>query len=142
MLAMMVRGAIDYLKNGLQIPEKVKAWTTEQRDSLDDLAEFLEECCVMEERHELPSAYSTRIKASDLRDCWNIWYAENRDRKHIPGGRSLSLKLDQRDIPRIRSNGTWRLGLELKPDWRSRVEDEQRKSASRRDTSSYVQNEF
>lgn len=141
-LAMMVRGAIDYLKNGLQIPEKVKAWTTEQRDSLDDIAEFLEECCIMEEKRELPAAYSLRIKASDLRDCWNIWYAENRDRKHIPGGRTLSLKLDQRDIPRIRSNGTWRLGLELKPDWRSRVEDEQQRSASRRDTSSYVQNEF
>ena len=141
-LAMMVRGAIDYLKNGLQIPEKVKAWTTEQRDSLDDIAEFLEECCIMEEKHELSSAYSLRIKASDLRDCWNIWYAENRDRKHIPGGRSLSLKLDQRDIPRIRSNGTWRLGLELKPDWRSRVDDEQQRSASRRDVSSYVQSDF
>ena len=141
-LAMMVRGAIDYLKNGLQIPEKVKAWTTEQRDSLDDIAEFLEECCIMEEKRELPSAYSLRIKASDLRDCWNLWYAENRDRKHIPGGRSLSLMLDKRDIPRIRSNGTWRLGLELKPDWRSRVEDEQQRSASRRDVSSYVQNEF
>lgn len=123
-LARLVRGAMEYVRDGLVIPEQVRAWTRDQRDVQDDLAAFLKECCVVEEKRDIPDAYQTRIRSKDLIDAWSVWYAENRDRKHIPSGKALGIMLDKREFIKKVSNGTWRLGLALNPEWESKMDAE------------------
>lgn len=63
-LVRMVRGAIEYLRDGgLQFPEKVHRWTESQRTNWDDLAQFLAEWCVCEPCHERIEEYETSISA-------------------------------------------------------------------------------
>lgn len=121
-LARMVRGAMDYLANGrLTIPEKVRIWTQDQRDTMDDLGAFLDECCIQEVKRSNPDEYQTRVSAKDLNDAWAIWYTENRDRKHIPSAKALGMMLEKREIPRKRSGGIWRLGIQLNAEWQDRI---------------------
>ncbi|MGN1038183.1 MAG: DNA primase, partial [Mailhella sp.] len=119
---------------------EVKSWTSDARDKFDDLSDFLDECCIMEKRQENAGSYMTMVTAKDLNTAWNIWYAANRDRRHIPSGRALGTMLDKREIPKKLSNGTWRLGICLKPEWEAFVEDENEKST--RNTSRRFQGEF
>ena len=123
-LVRLVRGAMEYVRDGLVVPAQVRAWTADQRDTQDDVAAFLEECCNVEPRRDLLEAYQTKIRSKDLNDAWATWYAENRDRKHIPSGKSLGIMLDKREIPKKVSNGTWRLGLELNEEWFAKMETE------------------
>ncbi len=130
-LARVVRGAMEYTRDGLNTPEIVKQWNRDVRNSFDDLTAFLTECCEMEPKRDSVKAYQTSISAKDLNTAWGIWYAENRDRRHIPSGKTLGVLLDKREIPKKLSNGTWRLGLMLKDEWASRVEEEQRRGGRR-----------
>lgn len=146
-LARMVRGALDYVRDGLRPPAKVRAWTQDQRDAMDDVADFLAECCLpLEEKHDLPQDYRLRIRAKDLHDAWTIWYGENRDKRHIPSAKTLGLMLDKREIPKHMSNGTWRLGLMLNSDWTLIVAEKQdaddRKGRKNRDTSTHFRDGF
>ena len=141
-LARMVRGAMEYLRDGLNDPPEVKSWTSDARDKFDDLSDFLDECCIMEKRQENAGSYMTMVTAKNLNTAWNIWYAANRDRRHIPSGRALGTMLDKREIPKKLSNGTWRLGICLKPEWEAFVEDENERAGRTRNTSSRFQGEF
>ena len=126
-LARMVRGAMDYIRDGrLQLPAKVRAWTKDERDRMDDVADFLTECCLpLEEPHEEVKDYRHKIRAKDLNDAWVLWYGQNRDRRNIPSAKALGLMLDKREIRKHMSNGTWRLGLELNPEWVVMVAEKQ-----------------
>lgn len=138
-LARLVRGALEYVRDGLNVPEKVKAWNDDVRNSYDDVAEFLNECCERESKRDNNEAYVTRIRASELYAAWALWFAENRDKRHIPGGKALGSMLDKREVPKTRSNGTYRLGLCLKDEWARRVEENGR---DRKDKSTYVHDDF
>lgn len=138
-LARLVRGALEYVRDGLNVPEKVKAWNEDVRNSYDDVADFLNECCERESKRDDPEAYVTRIRASELYAAWVLWFAENRDKRHIPGGKALGAMLDKREVPKIRSNGTYRLGLSLKDEWARRVEESGR---DKKDKSTYVHDDF
>ena len=130
-LARIVRGAMEYTRDGLNTPEIVKQWNRDVRSTYDDLTAFLNECCEIEPKRDNVKAYMTSISAKDLNTAWGIWYAENRDRRHIPSGKTLGAMLDKREIPKKLSNGTWRLGLMLKEEWAKRVDDEQSRGARR-----------
>ena len=65
-LALLVKGCMDVLMNGLRIPEKVLQFTREQIDSFDDIGRFLKECCVLEDPPTGGREYETRTAASEL----------------------------------------------------------------------------
>ena len=127
-LARMVKGAVEYLKNGfdLNVPEKVKAWAREQRLKFDDLAQFLEEWCVREPYQENPKDYQLKVRANELYDAFCLWYAENRDKRYSISTRRFGELLNKKGIPSMKSNGTWRLGLTLTAVARERVENHAR----------------
>lgn len=117
-LVMLVRGAMEYLKDGLALPDQVKEWTTNQRKKWDDTGQFLEECCILEEHCDDPSDYKLRIGAAELHEYYMIWYARNkdgRDRGKI-SAKFFAQLLDKKNIASIRSNGTKRLGIDLTND--------------------------
>ena len=118
---------MEYLRDGLKVPEKVKRWNEEVRNSFDDVSHFLEDCCERERKQADPNAYRTSVSAKELNCAWALWYADNRDRRHIPSGKTLGISLDKKEIPKKHSNGTRRMGLCLKPEWEAKVQDELRK---------------
>lgn len=122
-LARMVRGAIEYLNDGLKTPDKVKDWTKQQRASWDDLAQFIEDWCELEPRQENPDAYRTKISATDLHDAFCIWYARYKDKRFSISAKKFSAMLDKKDIPSKRSNGIRRLGITLKSKAWSELEE-------------------
>lgn len=112
-LVRMVRGATEYLRDGLCVPEKVKAWTKEQRSHWDDIGRFISEWCEVEEERSDPSGYKLQIKATDLHEAFCIWYARNVDKRFGISGRKFGEQLNKRNIPFKRSNGIQRLGITL-----------------------------
>ncbi len=124
-LARMVQSAVKYAWLGkIEIPQKVKDWTQNERDIMDDLGAFLAECCIIEDKHDTLDEYMTQIKAKDLNKAWAIWYAENRDAKRIPSSKALAIMLEKREIYRKKVGGVmYRLGLELNGEWQERIEE-------------------
>ena len=130
-LACMVRGGMEYLRDGLKIPEKVRQWTKEQRTSWDDVGLFISEWCEMEEHQENPEKYKTRIKAIDLHEAFCIWYALNRDKRYSVSAKKFAEMLNKKDIPYKRSDGSWRLGIRLNYDGVQGVDDYKNSHAGR-----------
>lgn len=118
-LIRMVRGATEYLRAGLQIPDKVKSWTKEQRSHWDDIGRFIAEWCELEPEQQDASMYKLRISATELHEAFCIWYARNVDKRYSISGRKFGEALTKRGIPVTRSNGKKRLGLTLTEEaWR------------------------
>jgi len=122
-LARMVMGGMEYLRDGLKIPDKVRQWTKEQRAKWDDVGTFINEWCEREPYKENPDAYHTRISAADLYDAFSLWYALNRDKRFSVSAKKFSEMLNKKDIPYKRSNGSWRLGIRLNPEGQQALED-------------------
>lgn len=118
-LARMVRGAMEYLRDGLQVPDQVKEWTKEQRANWDDVGAFITEWCVLEPHEKNPDNYCTRSSSKDLHEAFSRWYAENRDSRFSISAKKFSEMLNKKDIPYKRSNGSWRLGIALNDDART-----------------------
>lgn len=137
-LARMVRGAMEYLKEGLRIPPKVQGWTRSQRMKWDDLGQFFEEWCELEPRQENPDAYVTRIAAADLYEAYCLWYARNKDRRYSISAKKFADLLNKKDIPGKRSNGSWRLGIVLNAEGQDALEE----ARSRRDPSGSFRGSF
>ena len=132
-LARMVRGAMDYMDGGLKVPAEVKQWTQDQRDTWDDLGQFFTECCQLEAHQDNSKNYTLRIQASDLHEAFCIWYAENKDKRYAISAKMFAQLLNKKDIDIIRSNGTWRLGIDLKPEWKDKLEDRREEEQARKD---------
>jgi putative DNA primase/helicase len=77
-LAWLVRGCLEWQKQGMNPPAMVTAATEEYRMGEDYLAQFLEDCCIQ-------SAMS-QVKAGDLYKAFAEWYQEhvNGDEKKTP----------------------------------------------------------
>ncbi len=115
-LARMVMGCMEYLKDGLKIPDKVRDWTRQQRASWDDVGLFIGEWCEQEPHQENPELYKYRIPSADIHEAFCIWYARNRDRRFSISAKKFAEMLNKKDIPSKRSNGMWRLGIRLNPE--------------------------
>lgn len=122
-LARMVRGGMEYLRDGLKIPDKVKDWTREQRASWDDVGMFISEWCEMELHQGNPDDYKTRIPVADLYDAFCSWYALNRDKRYGVSSRKFADMLNKKDISYKRSNGSWRLGIRLNAEGENALAD-------------------
>lgn len=122
-LARMVRGCMEYLRDGLKIPDKVKEWTREQRASWDDVGLFIIDWCEQEPHQDNPDAYATRISSTDLHEAFCIWYARNRDKRFSISAKKFAEMLNKKDIPYKRSNGSWRLGIRLNAEGENALAD-------------------
>jgi putative DNA primase/helicase len=67
-LAWAVNGCLEWQRDGLQVPDRVKAATASYRTSQDHLGRFLEERCTVEN-----TAY---VSARDLRAAYETWCEE------------------------------------------------------------------
>lgn len=122
-LARMVRGCMEYLRDGLKIPDKVRDWTREQRASWDDVGLFISDWCEQEAHQDNPDAYTTRISSTDLHEAFCIWYARNRDKRYSVSAKKFADMLNKKDIPYKRSNGSWRLGIRLNAEGENALAD-------------------
>ena len=122
-LARMVRGSMEYLRDGLKIPDKVREWTREQRASWDDVGLFISEWCISESHQANPDNYTLKVSATDLHEAFCIWYARYRDRRYSISAKKFSEALNKKDIAYKRSNGSWRLGIDLTVEARMELED-------------------
>ena len=122
-LARMVRGSMEYLRDGLKIPDKVREWTREQRASWDDVGLFISEWCVSEPYQANPDKYTMKVSATDLHEAFCVWYARYRDRRFSISAKKFAEALNKKDIAYKRSNGSWRLGIDLTAEARNELED-------------------
>ena len=121
-LARMVRGSMEYLRDGLKIPDKVREWTREQRASWDDVGLFISEWCISESHQANPDNYTLKVSATDLHEAFCIWYARYRDRRYSISAKKFSEALNKKDIAYKRSNGSWRLGIDLTDEARKELD--------------------
>lgn len=122
-LTRMVKGCMEYLRDGLNIPDKVRDWTREQRAKWDDVGQFINEWCEQEPHQDNPDNYHTRISATDLHEAFCIWYARNRDKRFSVSAKKFAEMLNKKDIPYKRSNGSWRLGIRLNAEGENALAD-------------------
>lgn len=112
-LAWAIRGALDWQRDGLQLPDRVKAATAAYRATQDHLGRFLDERCIVTD-----AAYVT---AADLRAEYEAWCDEVGETSWSP--RALGIELGRRgfDSTRRGSGATrsryW-LGIGLLDDGR------------------------
>jgi putative DNA primase/helicase len=101
-LAWIVRGCLEWRREGLQAPNEVRKATGEYRAEMDVLAGFLAQCCELETGHW--------EYAKNLYDCYKRWCDENGERPEPQrkfGGR-LGERGFQRDRGGSRGAGIWR----------------------------------
>jgi len=101
-LAWVVRGCLQWRREGLQAPDEVHKATGEYRAEMDILAGFLAECCELDTGHW--------EYAKDLYECYKRWCDENGERPEPQrkfGGR-LGERGFQRDRGGSRGAGIWR----------------------------------
>lgn len=103
-LAWMVRGCLEWQRNGLQIPDAVRAATAEYRTEQDTLGRFVEDCCTCNS--------AARVKFSDLYSALERWCADGGD--NLPGRRFVGSWLKDQNFKERQSNGRWYLGIGLK----------------------------
>lgn len=68
--AWMVEGLLDFLENGLQVPQSVLDATTEYRDESDPIGAFLTTCCVITGDH------TDKVLSKELGDAFNYFLME------------------------------------------------------------------
>ena len=101
-LAWIVRGCLEWRREGLQAPDEVRRATGQYRAEMDVLAGFLAECCELDTGHW--------EYAKDLYECYKRWCDENGERPEPQrkfGGR-LGERGFLRDRGGARGAGIWR----------------------------------
>ena len=114
-LVWIVRGCVEWRREGLQAPDEVRKATGEYRVEMDVLAGFLAECCELGANHW--------EYAKDLYDSYKRWCDENGERSEPQrkfGGR-LGERGFQRDRGGSRGAGIWR-GVRLTEEQKARAE--------------------
>ncbi len=116
-LAWLVRGCLDYQKNGLNPPSSVISSTKEYRDDEDYIGQFLETCCLIQG--------GVNVGATDLYVAFTIWYrkAINSKERFTPSQKMFGTKLKAREeFPPSKSNGVTRYnGLTLNAEYEKAV---------------------
>lgn len=83
-LAWMLRGCLDWQRDGLRVPQSVEQATQEYRESQDPLKDFLAECCVL-----VPTAW---VSTDELRTEYERW-AKGRGERHLLIGNAFTGRL-------------------------------------------------
>jgi len=115
-LARLVQGAMDYLAQGLNPPEKVTSYTREQREMFDDIGQFLNDCCVVEEPPPLGGKLLTRIVAAEFVAICNWWLKQTFGNAYPYSAKRITQALDKKGIHSQKSNKMHYLGVSIKAD--------------------------
>ena len=100
-LAWMVQGCLEWQRNGLQIPDSVRAATAEYRSEQDTLGRFVDTCCIR--------SSSVRVKFSSLYAALDAWCNEGGD--NLPSKRFVGSWLKDNGFKESSNNGRWYLGI-------------------------------
>jgi P4 family phage/plasmid primase-like protien len=100
-LAWMIEGCLDWQREGLNPPEKVKAASDEYFDEEDAVGRWLEECCAAEE--------AGRALTQDLFDSWREW--ANRNGEYVGTAKRLASALIAKRYERWSDPKTRRMGF-------------------------------
>jgi putative DNA primase/helicase len=94
-LTWMVKGCLQWLQDGLQAPEEVKAATKQYRSDMDILGEFIEDCCIEDAEAETLS--------KDLYLKFKAWgEAEGLKEKEVWSKSTLTRRLKERGFIQTR----------------------------------------
>jgi putative DNA primase/helicase len=114
-LAWIVRGCIEWQREGLKAPDDVRRATVAYRTEMDMLGAFLQECCIVHP--------DSNVAAKDLYAAYKLWCQENGERTETQ--RRFGARLTERGgFERYRGGKSgghrWR-GLELLTLWESAI---------------------
>jgi putative DNA primase/helicase len=104
-LAWLVRGCMDWLRDGLTLPEKVKAATRDFRGEEDTLARWIEECCTTGDE-------SYRCRSQRLYGNYKEWC--QRASEEPLSQKYFGPALEERGYPKKTSDGVWYLRIALR----------------------------
>lgn len=104
-LTWFVQGCTDWQGMGLAAPDVVKGASREYRREMDDVGNFLEQCCELDKENP-----SLRARAADLRNAYVDWCG--RMGSTMLGPKKFGDELSKRGIDWKDSHGVrWRLGV-------------------------------
>ncbi|CAG1065993.1 hypothetical protein BAC1_01590 [uncultured bacterium] len=109
-LAWLVRGCIEWQRQGLNPPIKVKAATESYRFGEDVLAEFLEACCYPLEKTE----QADRSQFALLYEAFCDWYRDTRG-PEPPKKKKFSQLMEKRFRKEKAGGYIWFYGVSIKP---------------------------
>jgi putative DNA primase/helicase len=136
-LACFVQGCMDYLAGGLRPPEKVLAYTREQRDHFDDIGQFLTDACIREAPPADGGEFNTRTAAATFVAICNWWLKQTFGNNFNYSPKRITQALEKKGILTKKSNVMQYLGVEIKPDVQAEYDtakaEEEKKSSRRRD---------
>jgi putative DNA primase/helicase len=89
-----VRGCIEWQRDGLGVPEEVRAATDAYREEMDTLAEFLEQRCTVRE--------DVSVRADFL---YNDYSAHQRGERYVPASRTFNARMVARGFDKRRGTG-------------------------------------
>jgi P4 family phage/plasmid primase-like protien len=114
-LTWIVRGCLEWQREGLKAPDDVRRATAAYRTEMDVLGAFLQECCIVDP--------DSNVAAKDLYAAYKLWCQENGERAETQ--RRVGARLTERGaFERYRGGKSgghrWR-GLELLTLWESAI---------------------
>lgn len=98
-----VEGYQEWRRMGLNEPNIIKQQRQEYRTEMDVVELFIEECCIRRN--------GEREKATDLFKAYKQWAKENN--QHLMNNTKFGKEMAQK-FQKVRSNGSWYVGLKLK----------------------------
>ena len=104
-LAWAAQGCRDWLEYGLEAPDAVTAATAEYETESDALADFLADCCLVNDM--------VRVKVGDLHESYKNWAERSGERAESKRGLGLLLKERGFVAERMSTGRFWR-GLALR----------------------------
>lgn len=122
-LAWLVRGCLEYQRQGLNPPEEVLSCTRERRNAFDDVGRFLAECCTVDLVVE-GTEPAARIRAVTMLEAFNWWLHKNVDSSYSYSPKRLGEILGRKGIPKKKSGAMVYLGVSLLPEFEQEMADE------------------
>ena len=115
-LTALVIGAMDYLENGLNPPDKVLNYTKEQRENFDSIGQFLTECCLREDQPPTGMDWSTRIPVNELVAICNWWCKKSLGNAYPYSPKRITQSLSKKSIKTHKSSSMYYLGVLVKDE--------------------------
>jgi putative DNA primase/helicase len=124
-LALLVRGCLEWQRDGMNPPAAVLAATDEYRKESDTFATFIADECVLDSAladWADPRSSPFKAKADRLYDRYQAWFKSSGERELLPS-RKFNAELRKRGMHSYTNNGTWFAGIGLRNDEHQREPD-------------------
>ena len=119
--AWLVRGCLEWQRVGIAPPAKVREATSEYRRDEDLLADFVDECCDLQQEGQP----EIRSKASDLYDAFCAWFKRNVSAKKSISQKAFGKMMLER-FQRERKGGTYYyFGVSVSPHAQLELDQEE-----------------